>query len=219
MDDIIKLLRVLDAPRVWTTRMLMRSLDMPPASAARRIAKASELGLLSRVTNGLFLNTMARPDVKLAEAIPFIRSGAIVSLQTVLGDAGVLNNFTPDVTAILPSDGMNTAGGRVETAAGLFTFRRMSSEMLYAGLIADRLVPGLTYPRATPEKSLLDWIVLAKSSHSTMTSVPAHDIDMSEINRDRLMRIARASGLESDVLQLEEKINAAEHSRDFGMEI
>lgn len=219
MEEILNLLRATDAPRVWTTRMLVRALNMPDASAARRIARAADMGLLSIVRNGLFLNTLCYPRPVLAEATPFVRSGGVVSLQTVLGDAAVLNNWTPDVTAILPTNGMNSAGGQVKTAGGMFTFRRMPDHMLYAGDMEDRLVAGLTYLRATPEKALLDWIALAKSSYSTMSDVPAHDIDLSELNKDRLMRLARASGLEDEVDKLEERASRAEDSMSYGLYI
>jgi hypothetical protein len=39
-----------------------------------------------------------------AEAAGFIRTGAIVSLQTVVGEAGITNNFPDIVTSVVPHE-------------------------------------------------------------------------------------------------------------------
>ncbi|MGH8275683.1 MAG: hypothetical protein ACRETH_03200, partial [Steroidobacteraceae bacterium] len=62
-------------------------------------------GVLRPVTRGLYLNQLARPQPSAAEAASFIRSGAIVSLQTVLGDAGITNSYSDIVTSVLPVRG------------------------------------------------------------------------------------------------------------------
>jgi len=222
MIEILDLLRAPDAHRVLTTQMLRRDAgfsDMPSATFSRKIAKAIEAKLLTQVRAGVFLNTLAMPPVKPAEAVPFVRTGAIVSLQSVLGDAGVLNNFTPDVLCVMPSYGINTAGGEVISPAARFHFYLLNPAILEAGNIDDRLVADIGYKRATPEKALLDWLALSESRSSNMTAPPAHDIDWSELNEKRLMRLAKAAGMDEPVEQLKAKVEDADNEMRHGMQL
>jgi hypothetical protein len=73
----------------------------------RWIREQTEAGILRPVTRGLYLNQLARPQPTAAEAASFVRSGAIVSLQTVLGDAGITNSYSDIVTSVLPAHGVS----------------------------------------------------------------------------------------------------------------
>ena len=200
--DLMNILRQPHQPRVWTTRMLARLLDSPPATTSRVISWAAEGKILKPVREGVYLNAMAFPEVKLAEASSMIRSGAIVSLQSVLGDAGVLNNPTLDVTCVLATTAPSTSGGTVKSMQGSsFFFRRISPKMLVVGELEDRFEQGVRYLRATPEKALLDWLVLGLSPHSAITMPPCYDIDIDELDRGRLERLASAMDLE-DALEI-----------------
>ena len=131
----------------------------------------------------------------------WLRPGAVISLQTVLGDAGVWNNFTDWVTAVVPLSRRYTIPslGRVETSAGIFVFRGLPETVLEAGREEDRLASGLTYRRATPEAALLHWLYLSNSPRSRM-SEPPRDMDLTVLNSRRLERLARAMQL-SGVLE------------------
>ena len=50
------------------------------------------------------------------------------------------------------------------------------------------------YPRATPERALLDWIYLGASVRSRL-SLPPFDIQMHQMNQPRLKRLTRAMGI------------------------
>lgn len=65
------------------------------------------------------------PDLRFIEAAVWLRPGAVISLQTVLGDAGVWNNYTGWVTAVVPLSSRYTTPslGTVATGAGTFVFR------------------------------------------------------------------------------------------------
>jgi len=91
----------------------------------RWIQEAVSANRLQRVVRGLYLNNLISPPARLAEAAVWLRPGAIVSLQTVLGDSGVWNNFTPWVTAIVPLAKRYTTPslGRLDTTGGTFLFR------------------------------------------------------------------------------------------------
>lgn len=213
----LRILKILTADhRVLTTAQISRLLDVPDTSVNRHIAAGVESGLLVPVRAGVFLNNAPGTSVRPAEAVRYIRTGAIVSLQSVLGDTGVLNNYSPDVTAIIPLGGANTGGGgAVQTRCGLFRFYHMNQAQLYAGTTKDRLqcVP---YLAATPEKALLDWIALSGGGHSGLTPPPPHDLDLDALDERRLNRLARAMGITEELDVLRESAEKSEEAMRFG---
>jgi hypothetical protein len=68
---------------------------LDPRSSGRRPSAAS-------VARGLFLNRLIAPPTQLCEAAVWLRPGSVISLQAVLGDSGVWNNYTRWVTAVVP---------------------------------------------------------------------------------------------------------------------
>ena len=210
-SDFLQFLRKPRAPRVLTTAMIAKATGRPPTSVARLVARAQDLALITPVRNGLFLNALAYPRPRLAEAVGWVRTGAVVSLHTVLGDAGVLNNPTTHVYALIPMNAPTNATGEVRSASGArFIFRRMPARILVAGAIEDRLEAGATYLRATPEKALLDWLYLGRSPRSTLTPPPAHDIDIEMLDRERLERLALAMGLGEPLADFINKVAKSE---------
>src|ERR1700744_1812289 len=91
----------------------------------RWIQEAGSASRLQRVVRGLYLNNLIHPPAQLAEAAVWLRPGAVVSLQTVLGDSGAWNNFPPWVTAVVPLSRRYATPslGRLETTGGTFLFR------------------------------------------------------------------------------------------------
>jgi hypothetical protein len=65
-----------------------------------------------------------------------------------------------------------------------------------AGELEDRMDLDFKYPRATPEKALLDWIYLGASARTKIAG-PPFDIDAGRLKKARLQRLARAMGLQS----------------------
>src|SRR5215471_1711225 len=110
----------------------------------RWIQEATAANRLQRVVRGLYLNRLILPPAQLSEAAVWLRPGAVVSLQTVLGDSGVWNNFTDWVTAVVPLSRRYTTPslGRLEAATGIFVFRGVPEAVLEAGRQEDRLVSG-----------------------------------------------------------------------------
>ncbi|WP_146204442.1 hypothetical protein [Massilia glaciei] len=94
------------------------------ASTARETSNLlASAGTLRRVASGVFLNLRAVPPAELSEADSHIRAGAIISLHTVLGENGFLNNPSGIVTAVLPtSTSKRPRLGEVMTSAG-YKFR------------------------------------------------------------------------------------------------
>jgi hypothetical protein len=202
----------------WTTRLelalanpvALRALDK---TSIVRLAKDAQPGVseptverwiqdavsanrLQRVVRGLYLNRLISPPAQLSEAAVWLRPGAVISLQTVLGNAGVWNNFTDWVTAVVPFSRRYATPslGRVETSAGIFVFRGLPEAVLEAGPEEDRLAGGLTYRRATPEAALLHWLYLSNSPRSRMSEPPL-DMDLTILKARRLERLSRAMQL------------------------
>jgi hypothetical protein len=191
-------LRVLDKKSiVGVAKGVQPEISEP--SVERWIQEATRASRLQRVSRGLYLNHLISPPAQLSEAAIWLRPGCVISLQTVLGDAGVWNNYTDWVTAIVPLSRRYTTPslGRLETSAGTFVFRGMPESILEAGQEVDRLVTGITYRRATPEAALLHWLYLANSPRSRMAPPPLdpglEDLDVRRLNRlARVMKLGEA---------------------------
>jgi hypothetical protein len=153
--------------------------------------------VLRPVTRGLYLNQLAQPRPQAAEAAAYVRTGAVVSLQTVLGDAFVSNNYSDIVTCVVPiRDGVAPSSRPVKAARIEFRFHAMPIQFLdeRAGALEDRLDLDVVYARATPEKALLDWIYLGASPRTKLSGPPL-DIELDKLNMPRLRRLAKAMGL------------------------
>jgi hypothetical protein len=192
-----------EALRVLNTASIIRvardvQQDISKPSVERWIQEAVAANRLQRVVRGLFLNRLIAPPAQPSEAAVWLRPGAVVSLQTVLGDAGVWNNYTNWVTAVVPLSPRYTRPslGRLETDVGVFVFRGIPERVLEAGAVSDRLVDSVDYRRATPEAALLHWLYLAGSPRSRMTA-PTLDLDLAALDSRKLKRVATAMRVES----------------------
>jgi hypothetical protein len=195
-----------DAPRVLTVPMIAAVLanrrKLPARNTLFRwIREQTKSGALRPVTRGLYINQLARPLPTAADAAGFVRGGAVVSLQTVLGEAGVTNSYSDIVTCVLPHSKDHRPSVRLVKAERIeFRFHAMPTRFLdeHAGELEDRMDMDFKYPRATPEKALLDWIYLGASSR-TKISGPPFDIDSGRLKKARLQRLAKAMRLESQL--------------------
>ena len=215
LDAILRLLRDPDCPRVLSSRELglwlaASGIVISEATFKRWVSSMREAGLLKTVRRGLYLNGLAQLPVQPDEAASHIARGAIVSLQKVLGDAGVLNNFTSRITCVvaLPpeksAEGKVSFGyaqpstGQVKTRAGIFTFQALPFDLIYKAGAMDDCLEQLPYQRATPEKAFLDWLYLGASPRSPMTPPPL-DLEFGRLNQARLSRLASAMGLKQEL--------------------
>jgi hypothetical protein len=189
-------LRVLDKPSIVRVARHIRP-ETSESAVERWIQDAVGANRLQRVVRGLYLNRLINPPGQSSEAAVWLRPGAVVSLQTVLGDSGVWNNYTDWVTAIVPLGRRYTTPslGRFETTAGTFVFRGLPESVLESGLEGDRLAANTTYRRATPEAALLHWVYLSNSPRSRM-SAPPLDLELDALDLRRLKRLSHAMRLE-----------------------
>ncbi|MCO5214516.1 MAG: hypothetical protein M9936_32880 [Caldilinea sp.] len=202
-----KALLALGAPHVVTSQDIEAyarvSAGVQPSSATltRWVRALTETGALQQVSRGVYLNRMAGPAVHAAEAAQYIRRGAVVSLAWVLERSGALNNFGDTVTCVVPQiSGMAPPKvGERDTAAGAFRFYAMPGRFFDVGStrVEDMQDLHYSYPRATPERALLDWIYLGASARSRLP-LPPLDVQLRGMSRPRLSRVARAMGIEAE---------------------
>ena len=199
-----KALLAFGAPHVVTTQDLEACFRVSagvrpsPATLTRWVRALAETGALQPVSRGVYLNRLAGPAVHAAEAAQYIRRGAVVSLAWVLERSGALNNFGDTVTCVVPQvPGMAPPKvGQRDTAAGPCRFYAMPHRLLEAGTTRVEDVQDLhySYPRATPERALLDWIYLGASVRSRLPPPPL-DLQLRGMSQPRLARLAKAMGI------------------------
>lgn len=195
-----------EAPRVLTVPMLAAVLSdrrkLPARNTLFRwIRHQVGSGVLRPMTRGLYLNQLAAPRPTAAEAAGIIRTGAIVSLQTVLGEAGITNNFPDLVTSVVPHERGHVPSVRpVKATDTEFRFHSMPARLVdeRAGELEDRMDFDVKYARATPEKALLDWLYLGASRYSKIAGPPL-DLDSARLDASRLRRLARSMELSEEL--------------------
>ena len=211
-------LRVFDTPELvqWLATF---GLKVPERTLRRALAEWESSGLVGRAARGLYLNGLASPLTLLEEAAPRLRQGAVVSLATVLGRAGALNNPTHWVTAVVPSDNSSRPVNELESESGsVFRFASLRHDLFLAPtdpLARDAFQPYAAVPTATPEKALLDWLYLSSRGRGAerWPLPPSHDWDMSLLDGPRLDRLATRLGLENELQQFRQGLEAGPRIR------
>ncbi|MGH2376580.1 MAG: hypothetical protein ACRDIC_24365 [bacterium] len=190
------------APRIFTAAELHRfAQDYRPGASASTVRTVCDMlvsaGALRRVSSGLFLNRRAVPPAELTEVAAHIRSGAVISLHSVLGECGFLNNPSALVVAVLPTSSTKRPNlGDVETSSGN-TFRFFGLAEKFFPLTSqerwEMLQPGRPCEMFRPEAALLQWLHLASMQRSTLT-MPPLDVDMEQLDQELLDRLAERWG-------------------------
>jgi hypothetical protein len=168
----------------------------PNASASTARAVSTMLvsaGVLRRVSSGVFLNRRAVPPAELTEVAAHIRAGAVISLHSVLGECGFLNNPSAIVIAVLPASATKRPRlGEIETSAGdRFRFFGLA-EKFFPATSEERwelLQPGRPCDMFRPEAAFLQWLHLASMRRSTLTMPPV-DVDMEQLDEELLAKLA-----------------------------
>lgn len=195
----------LGAPHVVTTQDLIGYARMtagsapPSATVSRWIRHLVVIGSLEPVSRGVYLNRCAGPSVHAAEAAQYIRRGAVVSLAWVLERCGALNNYSDTVTCVVPLI-VGLAPPKVgerRTLAAPFRFYGLPQRLFQiSGVdIGDLQDLGHGYPRATPERALLEWIYLGASGRSRLPPPPL-DLSLDLLDQERIVRLAKAMQIE-----------------------
>lgn len=139
--------------------------------------------------------------------------GAVVSLQYVLGEFGVANNYTHWITCVFPDD---IPCPDVVDAGTRFVFTPMPRAILKAGDPDDRLILAREYRCARPERALADVLYLASVGRWPLVPV---EYDIEELNMERLRRLCQAMDIVGvlDIWLAEKKIYDADPDVVAGM--
>jgi hypothetical protein len=210
-ENVERQLALDDAPPVLSRDLLKRysraaNVNLPVPSSSLTYWKNLMLrkGRLKIVQRGLFLNNFGTSCGTLADACFWYHPDSVVSLNTVLGASGVLNNPSNAVTAVVPINrGAHPPSrlGRKHTKAGDVHFYGIPRRIIESGEPDDRLDTSDLYAhlRATPEKALLDWLYLGLSPRSRRTVPICSDIDLEMLDKRRLNRLAKAAQLDHEL--------------------
>lgn len=210
-----------DSPIVLTSAVLglyaetsARESARLPSSAtiARWIRELLLGGKLQLITKGVYLNRLGHRDESPAAAAHWIRRGSILSLSWVLEQAWLTNNFGDTFTCVIPTHASWTKPqikDRVIPGVGTFRFHAMHTDLVddTVGKPEDLRDLRFAYPRATPEKALMDWICLAHDGRSRLQSPPL-DIDVKRLDPRRLKRLAKGMRLQDQLVSWLEQWNA-----------
>jgi hypothetical protein len=193
LRSLRKCLRQFEGPRVLTVPLLMDLAEairpgVSRSTVAENTGKLAEDGDLRKVTRGLWLNRCLLEPAPFAEAAPYVRKGAFASLETVLGDSGVMHNYTHDVICVVPQspDSPTSLEPFFSDNGTRFEFFGILKGILLAPDPAD-LFAAQAYPRATNEAALCHWIYLGRR-------VP-FDIDLDGFDMERAGRVAESMGI------------------------
>lgn len=193
------------APRVFTTAEFQRFVEARRPGTAKSSIHTLMLGLcaaeaLRKVSAGLYLNARCIPKADLTEAAAHIRAGAVISLHTVLGECGFLNNPSRIVMAVVPSTQRSNLGEMKTSGGAALRFYGLA-ERFFPKTDEDRfklLQPGRHCDVFRPEAALLQWLYLARLQRSTLTDLPTN-VDMSAVDGEHLGHLAKEWRLEQEL--------------------
>jgi predicted transcriptional regulator of viral defense system len=126
--------------------------QLPAASVRKALSRLSDRGLVTRVTEGTYLNKLVR-DYSASDFVGVLRPESYVSLEWALNHWGLSTQSPVAVTCV-------TTGKPKEYRTPEFTilFRRISKRLFW-GFVEKQTRYG-KFCIAEPEKALLDWVYL-----------------------------------------------------------
>jgi hypothetical protein len=154
--------RVLSASVAWKY-FQEQGVNMALPTVKRAFPHWVQTGDLVAVRHGVFLNVRATPRPTLDETAAYLRKGAIISLQTVLGRSGVYNNPTPWITCVVPQRVATDRGAVAELKVGDTQFRFSALPGSLVPQVGDdwyddAFTAFARTPTAPPETALVDWL-------------------------------------------------------------
>lgn len=126
--------------------------------------------------------------------------GGVVSLLSVLGDAGITNNYTYQIWSVVSASADHPSGtvveGRDDAAETVFRTFYMPDGVLHAPDRADLIDPDYPYLRATADAALCHLVYIHLAG--LFGRLP-WELELDDLDRPRVGRIARAMGIEKQV--------------------
>jgi len=164
---------------VFVTNELAAKYNLPLGSARRAATRLTRRGLLSRVSNGVYLNKLVR-DVSAFDFLAVLRPNSYVSLESALNHWGVSTQSPVSLTCV------TTGTPKKYTTPEFAITLRTVSEHLFWGFV-EKQTRYAKYRIAEPEKALLDWIYLTLQNGATPR---LDEIEFQLLDKQKLVKYA-----------------------------
>lgn len=215
--QILRHLASPQAPRAFSPKVLQEYLSTVEGTVSRNtlvlaLAGLVEAQVIRPVRHGVYLNLRAAPQPQAEEALPLIRSGAVLSLQRVMAMAGAYNNPTKAITAVMPYTKRMMAEDPQDYGVTYQIFGMRPDFFPAAGTAeyADSYQRHARVRTATPERALVDWLFLSQKPSNGLPPPASHDVDFGALDHERLYRLADWMGMRGPVEALEQACARAE---------
>lgn len=153
--------------------------NLPPDSAWKATSRLARRGLLSRVSNGVYLNKLVR-DASATDFLDVLNPNSYVSLESALNYWGISTQSPVSLTCV-------TTGKPKEYRTPEFAITlRSISEHLFWGF-EEKQTRYSKYRIAEPEKALLDWIYLTLQNGLTPH---LDEIDLRSLDKQKVIKYA-----------------------------
>jgi len=153
--------------------------NLPPDSAWKATSRLARRGLLSRVSNGVYLNKLVR-DASATDFVNVLNPNSYVSLESALNHWGLSTQSPVSLTCV-------TTGKPKEYRTPEFAITlRSISEHLFWGFV-EKQTRYSKYRIAEPEKALLDWVYLTLQSGLTPR---LDEIELQSLDKQKLVKYA-----------------------------
>lgn len=153
--------------------------NLPPDSAWKATSRLAKRGLLSRVSNGVYLNKLVR-DASATDFVNVLNPNSYVSLESALNHWGISTQSPVALTCV--TTGKPKEYRTLEFAITL----RSISEHLFWGFV-EKQTRYSKYRIAEPEKALLDWVYLTLQSGLTPR---LDEIELQSLDKQKLVKYA-----------------------------
>jgi len=164
---------------VILTNEIAAKYKLPIGTVRKALARLTERGLLSRVTDGVYANKLVR-DIGATDFMKVLRPSSYVSLESALNHWGLSTQSPVALTCVTTG-----APKEYQTSEFSITFRTIAKQ-LYWGFI-EKQTRYAKYSIAEPEKALLDWVYL---SLKTGASPSLDEIDFKVLDKQKLVKYA-----------------------------
>jgi predicted transcriptional regulator of viral defense system len=153
--------------------------NLPPDSVWKATSRLAKRGLLSRVSNGVYLNKLVR-DASATDFVNVLNPNSYVSLESALNHWGMSTQSPVSLTCV-------TTGKPKEyrTPEFAITLRSISKHLFWG--FTEKQTRYSKYRIAEPEKALLDWIYLTRQNGLTPH---LDEIDLQSLDKQKLVKYA-----------------------------
>jgi predicted transcriptional regulator of viral defense system len=187
--DFTRLLEIVGDEPVFESGLLLAG-DVDERSVRRQLSRWVAAGRLAQLRRGLY--AVLPPFLKVRPH-PFLVAnrmvrGSYVSLQAALAYYDLIPEHVPVVTSITSS-----RPDCWETALGVYKFHHLKPDLLYGYRLLD-LSGGQRAFLATPEKALLDLVLLYPEADTPAFLREMRLQNLEQLDLDALARLADRSG-------------------------